>query len=72
MAKVTTAANPHPPGATPAPSRFLISDLCTLLETYLEPEQVRDVYRAYLFSAEAHEGQRRLSEIGRASGRERV
>ena len=61
MAKVTTAANPHHPGATPAPPRFLISDLCTLLETYLEPEQVRDVYRAYLFSAEAHEGQNRLS-----------
>ncbi|HHJ12791.1 MAG TPA: bifunctional GTP diphosphokinase/guanosine-3',5'-bis pyrophosphate 3'-pyrophosphohydrolase [Gammaproteobacteria bacterium] len=39
--------------------RFLISDLCDLLETYLEPEQVAEVYRAYLFGAEAHEGQHR-------------
>jgi RelA/SpoT family (p)ppGpp synthetase len=42
-------------------SRFLISDLCDLLQTYLKPEQVRQVYRAYLFGAEAHEGQHRLS-----------
>ncbi len=41
--------------------RFLISDLCSYLETYLEPEQIREVYRAYLFGAEAHEGQHRLS-----------
>ncbi len=40
---------------------FLISDLCALLDTYLEPEQVQEVYQAYLFSAEAHEGQRRMS-----------
>ncbi len=53
--------------ATPQPlserdeSRFLISDLCDLLESYLAPEQVREIYRAYLFGAEAHEGQRRIS-----------
>nr|WP_297528645.1 bifunctional GTP diphosphokinase/guanosine-3',5'-bis pyrophosphate 3'-pyrophosphohydrolase [Thiohalobacter sp.] len=41
--------------------RFLISDLCRLLEGYLPEEQVREVYRAYLFGAEAHEGQHRLS-----------
>lgn len=41
--------------------RFLISDLCILLESYLPPEQIREVYRAYVFSAEAHEGQRRVS-----------
>ncbi len=41
--------------------RFLISDLCRLLDTYMPVEQVREVYRAYLFSAEAHEGQIRLS-----------
>ena len=40
---------------------FQISDLCAMLEEYLEPEQVREVYLAYLFGAEAHEGQRRLS-----------
>jgi len=42
-------------------SRFLISDLCDLLESYLEADQVREIYRAYLFGAEAHEGQRRMS-----------
>ncbi|NOX09844.1 MAG: bifunctional GTP diphosphokinase/guanosine-3',5'-bis pyrophosphate 3'-pyrophosphohydrolase [Gammaproteobacteria bacterium] len=41
--------------------RFLVSDLCSLLEAYLPAEQVRDVYRAYLFAAEAHEGQHRMS-----------
>ena len=40
---------------------FLIHDLCTMLEGYLDPEQVKEVYRAYLFGAEAHEGQVRLS-----------
>jgi guanosine-3',5'-bis(diphosphate) 3'-pyrophosphohydrolase len=40
---------------------FLISDLCSLLETYLDEDQVAEVYRAYLFGAEAHEGQRRMS-----------
>ncbi|HEY0721128.1 MAG TPA: bifunctional GTP diphosphokinase/guanosine-3',5'-bis pyrophosphate 3'-pyrophosphohydrolase [Gammaproteobacteria bacterium] len=40
---------------------FLISDLCAQLEVYLERQQVAEVYRAYLFGAEAHEGQRRLS-----------
>ncbi len=43
------------------PPRFLISDLCTLLEAYLDPEQVKKIYNAYLFSAKAHEGQTRLS-----------
>jgi guanosine-3',5'-bis(diphosphate) 3'-pyrophosphohydrolase len=42
-------------------SRFLISDLCRMLDSYLEPDQVQEVYRAYLFSAEAHEGQHRMS-----------
>jgi len=45
----------------PASPPFLISDLCDALESYLEPEQVREAYRAYLLSAEAHEGQRRAS-----------
>ncbi len=42
-------------------TRFLISNLCSLLETYLEPQDIRDVYRAYLFGAQAHHGQTRLS-----------
>lgn len=41
------------------PSRFLISDLCRIVEDYMNPDQVRDVYRAYLFGAQAHEGQYR-------------
>lgn len=41
--------------------RFLVSDLLAELEAHLDAEQVREVYRAYLFSAEAHEGQKRLS-----------
>ena len=40
---------------------FLISDLCKMLETYLDQDQVQEVYRAYLFGAEAHEGQKRMS-----------
>ncbi len=43
------------------PPRLLMSDLCDLLETYLEAQQVREIYRAYLFSAEAHDGQKRKS-----------
>ena len=39
--------------------RFLISDLCASLESYLKPGQIREVYRAYLFGAEAHAGQHR-------------
>ncbi|MEN8167787.1 MAG: bifunctional GTP diphosphokinase/guanosine-3',5'-bis pyrophosphate 3'-pyrophosphohydrolase [Pseudomonadota bacterium] len=39
--------------------RFLISDLCVSLESYLRQEQIREVYRAYLFGAEAHSGQHR-------------
>ncbi len=45
----------------PPRRRILSSDLCNVLETYLEPTQVGAVYRAYLFSAEAHEHQKRLS-----------
>ena len=40
---------------------FLIHDLCKLIEGYLDTEQVKTVYRAYLFGAEAHEGQTRLT-----------
>ncbi|MET0072611.1 MAG: bifunctional GTP diphosphokinase/guanosine-3',5'-bis pyrophosphate 3'-pyrophosphohydrolase [Candidatus Thiodiazotropha sp.] len=39
--------------------RFLISDLCAYLEAYLSAEHIREVYRAYLFGAEAHVGQHR-------------
>lgn len=45
----------------PPPSRLLVSELCDLLTTYLQAQEVKEVYRAYLFSAIAHEGQTRKS-----------
>ncbi|HEB96047.1 MAG TPA: bifunctional GTP diphosphokinase/guanosine-3',5'-bis pyrophosphate 3'-pyrophosphohydrolase [Sedimenticola thiotaurini] len=53
-----TAVNTSDSNAKP---RFLISDLCAYLESYLNPDQIQEVYRAYLFSAEAHEGQQRMT-----------
>jgi guanosine-3',5'-bis(diphosphate) 3'-pyrophosphohydrolase len=53
---------PHPdPLIAQGEDRYLISDLCTELEEYLESSQVAEVYRAYLFGAQAHEGQKRVS-----------
>ncbi len=54
---------PAPPDAAASADgqRFQISDLCAILETYLDPKDVADVYRAYLFGAEAHDGQSRVS-----------
>ena len=40
---------------------YRISDLCKLLDEYLQPEEINQVYDAFLFSAEAHDGQRRLT-----------
>ncbi|QIK36712.1 bifunctional (p)ppGpp synthetase/guanosine-3',5'-bis(diphosphate) 3'-pyrophosphohydrolase [Caldichromatium japonicum] len=56
----------EPQGATlsvaPIPQTHdLVSDLCAYLETYLLPEQISECYRAYQFSAKAHEGQQRKS-----------
>ncbi len=48
-------------GGVDGAQRLLIGDLCDVLETYLDPRDVADVYRAYLFSAEAHTGQNRRS-----------
>lgn len=42
-------------------ARILVNELCQQLENYLTPEQIREVYRAYLFSAAAHAGQQRRS-----------
>jgi len=38
-----------------------LDDLHELLKTYLPPEQIRDIDRAYAFGARAHEGQHRLT-----------
>ena len=43
------------------PTAFRISHLCEMLETYLEMEQVAEVYQAYLLGAEAHDGQTRAT-----------
>jgi len=40
---------------------FRLRDLCDLLETYLEPAQIDEIHRAYLFGAQAHRGQFRLT-----------
>jgi RelA/SpoT family (p)ppGpp synthetase len=55
------ATSPTVAQETREPPRFLISDLCSTLEDYLDAPQVREVYDAYLFGAEAHDGQQRLS-----------
>lgn len=49
------------PMVPPTPRRILISDLCDVAETYLEPAQVQRLFAAYLFGAEAHQGQKRRS-----------
>ncbi|SMN11437.1 GTP pyrophosphokinase / Guanosine-3',5'-bis(diphosphate) 3'-pyrophosphohydrolase [uncultured Candidatus Thioglobus sp.] len=41
--------------------RILISDLCGLLNAYMPEEQVKNVYRAYMVAATAHDGQYRRS-----------
>ncbi|NOQ90634.1 MAG: RelA/SpoT family protein [Gammaproteobacteria bacterium] len=52
---------PHNESDEAAEERFLISDLCDLISQYMDQQQVKEVYRAYLFGAQAHEGQLRIS-----------
>ncbi|MCS3903644.1 RelA/SpoT family (p)ppGpp synthetase [Methylohalomonas lacus] len=40
---------------------YQITDLSNLISTYLKPEQVEKIQRAYQFGAKAHEGQQRKS-----------
>ncbi len=54
MASPVTAHNDFP-------DRIQISDLLTSLEGRFTPEQLKEVYRAYLLAAEAHDGQTRKS-----------
>jgi GTP diphosphokinase / guanosine-3',5'-bis(diphosphate) 3'-diphosphatase len=60
QALAAPVANP-PAKSPPEKPRFQVSDLCVYLESYLSPEQIREVYRAFQFSAEAHAGQTRES-----------
>ena len=57
--------NPRPDQGRSAPDvtegRLLISDLLQIVEQYLDSKEVKAIYRAYLFGAEAHEGQVRHS-----------
>lgn len=46
---------------TELPQDKLVRRLCTILNGYLEPEQVADCLRAYHYSADAHAGQIRKS-----------
>ncbi|AOV18231.1 bifunctional GTP diphosphokinase/guanosine-3',5'-bis(diphosphate) 3'-diphosphatase [Acidihalobacter aeolianus] len=57
----STQPNAQPGVSRGESTRFLVSDLCKMLEVYLPPEQVREVYRTYLYAAEAHTGQNRQS-----------
>jgi guanosine-3',5'-bis(diphosphate) 3'-pyrophosphohydrolase len=57
----SVVASPQRTAVTVDEPRFLISDLCAYLDSYLSEDQIREVYRAYLFGAEAHEGQWRKS-----------
>ncbi len=41
--------------------RILISDLCSVLDGYMSPSQVKGVYQAYIVAATAHDGQYRKS-----------
>lgn len=43
------------------PPRLRIDDLCRRTRSYLTPDQIKQVRRAYRFGAEAHEGQLRKS-----------
>jgi RelA/SpoT family (p)ppGpp synthetase len=54
-------SEPGPLPVRKTDTRFLISDLCNQLDSYLPREHISEIYRAYLFSAEAHEGQSRTT-----------
>ena len=49
------------PRRSSEPERFMVSDLCAILDTYLEPAEVKQINLAYLFGADAHQGQNRAS-----------
>jgi guanosine-3',5'-bis(diphosphate) 3'-pyrophosphohydrolase len=61
MTQVLESPAANPPAEPPDRARFQIGDLCVYLESYLSAEQIREVYRAFQFGAEAHAGQTRKS-----------
>ncbi len=60
MARAANVISSADSGSGPDPDRRA-QEVCALLEYYLEPHQVDQVFEAYRFSAAAHEGQRRRS-----------
>jgi GTP diphosphokinase / guanosine-3',5'-bis(diphosphate) 3'-diphosphatase len=58
---VDVASVPSTHAGTEDPTRFLLDNLCALLETYLTRAQIERVHRAYLFGEGAHRGQTRLT-----------
>jgi len=61
MAMQHTAHTQPPPDAEPKDAHLPITEFCIRLKSYLSPEQIHEVHRAYLFGEEAHKGQTRLS-----------
>lgn len=64
-APLATAAEPSLPFGMPSEEKscpiFLIGHLCQILEEYLEPAQIAEVWEAYYTAAEAHKPQTRRS-----------
>jgi RelA/SpoT family (p)ppGpp synthetase len=60
-APVNTGKQILPPNDAKDADVFRISDLCKILDGYMGQEEISEVYSAFLFSAEAHDGQRRLT-----------
>jgi RelA/SpoT family (p)ppGpp synthetase len=56
-----SAENKSTPIDSPGEDLYRVSDLCKILDEYLQPDEISKVYDAFLFSAEAHDGQRRLT-----------
>ncbi len=55
------AVQPSQPVLDTEQERFPVDDFCDLLKSYLDDDQIGEVHRAYLYGAEAHEGQKRRS-----------
>ncbi|HEC16671.1 MAG TPA: bifunctional GTP diphosphokinase/guanosine-3',5'-bis pyrophosphate 3'-pyrophosphohydrolase [Sedimenticola sp.] len=59
MQQTAPATLPH--NAATDNAHYSIDEFCALLESYLAPGQIQEVRRAFLFGAEAHKGQTRLT-----------
>jgi len=57
----TDVSLPPPSSPSQADEPLLIKELTALLAAYLSQDQIDEVHRAYLFGAQAHQGQQRRS-----------